>query len=102
MDIYTRACYLLAYIDTEIPQEIIDSFIEFISTLDFTMDDFSAFAHPLLGKPHYFSNENLLDIVKVIINRQDYKSYLLTNILHVWKKKVLFLMKKTNTLLNWH
>ena len=87
VDIYTRACYLLAYIDTEIPQEIIDSFIEFISTLDFTMDDFSAFAHPLLGKPHYFSSENLLDIVKVIINRQDYKSYLLTNILHVLEEK---------------
>lgn len=98
VSIYTRACYLLAYLDTEIPQEIIDSFIEFISTMDFTMDEFSPFAHPLLGKPHYFSSENLLDISKVIMNRQDYKSYLLTNTLHVLEEKSFIFDDKSELL----
>jgi len=87
INIYTRACYLLAYLDTEIPQEIIDSFIEFISTMDLTMDEFSPFAHPLLGKPHYFSVENLFAIIEVIIKRKDYQSYLLTNVLHAIEDK---------------
>lgn len=84
---YTSLCYLMSYLDIGIGENEIESILRFISKVDFSMDELSAFAHPLLNKPQFFSVQNLLKLVNIILAKKDFKSYLLTNILRVLAEK---------------
>ncbi len=94
LNFFQNICILLTYIDITIEDKTINNIIHFIKKLDFTIDEVSYLAHPILGKPSLFSELFLLDLIKVIIDKEENKGYLITNCLYALNEKSFKLQDK--------
>lgn len=87
--IFENLCILLAYLDIDITiNRLLEAISYFIEKLDFNIHEVSILAHPILKKPNLFTNNELLHLINVIIQKENYcEGYLLSNCLYCLKEK---------------
>lgn len=99
VNIFGNLCYLMAYLDTNINKELLKRIIYFIESLDFTVNEVSSLAHPLLKKPELFPENDILYLTQLLSNNTSSSGYLLTNCLYTLNLKSYKFSNDQNSLI---
>jgi len=101
LKIFTNLCIILAYIEVEKIDGLLKLILNFITELDFRLDELSMLAHPILKESANFSQQDLLELAYLIKERNDTQSYLMTNCLWGLKGSGFYFNETHNTLLEY-
>ena len=86
--VFENLCILLTYLEVDINNTLLENIAYFIEKLDFNVHEISILAHPLLAKPDLFTEDSILDLIKVLVSKENlYDGYLLTNCLYALEEK---------------
>ena len=86
--IFENICFLMAYLKMDLNTKgLLDKISFFIEKLDFGVHIISRLAHPLLKKSELFETHEILNLIKILINKDLVKGYLLTNCLLTLSEK---------------
>lgn len=87
--LFENICILMTYLNTDIQVKgLLKSISYYIDVLDFGVNEISSLAHPLIMKPELFKNEEVIQLVSILIRKENFsEGYLITNCLFFFQEK---------------
>lgn len=98
--IFNNICIVLSHVETDFHEQLAGKIIKFVKELDLSLDEYSFLAHPIFQKASFFSSADLLELIGIILAKNDHKGYLLTNCLFALRDKKCFIEKNNQEIID--
>ena len=96
-NIFDNICILIAYLSIDLKINFLHRVTKFIEIIDLSVHNISLLAHPLLKKSRLFASSDIINLIKILSNKDLTEGYIITNCLYALNEKnYLFDTKEKN------